>query len=164
MADSRDADLFWARVGIRGSDDCWPWLGATNTSGYGAVAWAGVTYTAHRVAAWLCGLVGSPSMPEDRIDGLILHSCDNPPCCNPAHFEVGTSGKNQVDAYARGRRQPLRGGVDHPVAKLLPDQVRAIRQEYATGHKTQKELASQYGVNQVSISHAVRRETYAWIS
>ena len=40
--------------------------------------------------------------------GLIVgHKCDNPPCCNPAHLEAITHGKNSRDLYRRGRRPSL---------------------------------------------------------
>jgi len=34
---------------------------------------------------------------------LVLHSCDNPACCNWRHLRVGTHRENQMDAVARGR-------------------------------------------------------------
>ena len=38
-------------------------------------------------------------------DGLVVrHKCDNPPCINPAHLEIGTQADNIADAFARGRR------------------------------------------------------------
>lgn len=37
-------------------------------------------------------------------DGMqVLHSCDNPPCCNPDHLRVGTSLNNARDMVGRGR-------------------------------------------------------------
>ncbi|MFB9187253.1 HNH endonuclease signature motif containing protein [Dactylosporangium sucinum] len=37
-------------------------------------------------------------------DGLqVLHSCDNPPCCNPAHLSIGTQAENMQQMVARGR-------------------------------------------------------------
>lgn len=36
----------------------------------------------------------------------VLHSCDNPPCVNPAHLRVGTGSENQQDAWDRKRRKP----------------------------------------------------------
>lgn len=105
MAAKQTPESFWARVDIRGEDECWPWMGSTNNSGYGTVGWDGAVYCAHRVAAWLEGLVESPAAPEDKLsDQFVLHQCDNPPCCNPNHFKTGTQAQNLQEAYDRGRK------------------------------------------------------------
>lgn len=37
-------------------------------------------------------------------DGLaVMHSCDNPRCCNPEHLSVGTHRDNVLDSVAKGR-------------------------------------------------------------
>jgi hypothetical protein len=37
----------------------------------------------------------------------VMHKCDNPPCCNPSHLELGTRKQNLQDSAARGRH-PLK--------------------------------------------------------
>lgn len=40
---------------------------------------------------------------------LALHSCDNPPCFNPAHLRLGNKHENAVDSINRGRHYtPMR--------------------------------------------------------
>lgn len=51
-------------------------------------------------------------------------------------------------------------GVAHPFAKLTEDDVFEIREAYAAGGVTQKELALQYGVHQAQICRVVRYQTY----
>ena len=77
-------------------DQCWPWTGPTLRDGYGQFNVGGTSYRAHRVA-W--ELTNGP-IP----DGLeVLHACDNPPCCNPAHLSVGTHAENVADAKRKGK-------------------------------------------------------------
>jgi hypothetical protein len=33
----------------------------------------------------------------------VLHLCDNPPCCNPAHLHLGDQKINADERHARGR-------------------------------------------------------------
>lgn len=62
-------------------------------------------YTAHRVAAWLSGLVDSPAAPESSDSSQhVLHRCDSPGCCKPAHLFTGTYSDNLRDAYSKDRR------------------------------------------------------------
>jgi len=159
MSPRQTAETFWSRVAVRGPNDCWDWVGSHNSTGYGVVAWDGEYYTAHRVAAWLHGLVSSPRAPHSkRSKKHVLHKCDRRPCCNPEHFFLGNYTDNQKDAYAKGRKvQPK--GANHVNAKLTVATVRHIRRRYTNGEK-QVSLAKEYGVSQRAISRVVRGETY----
>ena len=63
-------------------------------------------------------------------DGMVvMHSCDNPACVNPAHLSVGTYKENTAQMAARGRHpRPGRKGEASPQAKLDDATVRLIRQ------------------------------------
>jgi hypothetical protein len=74
---------FWSRVKIGTRDDCWLWTGTMSTAGYGRLRNNGPRIYAHRVAYML-------SIGEIPDGLLVLHACDNPPCCNPDHLNVGT--------------------------------------------------------------------------
>lgn len=152
-------ESFWDKVEINSLDKCWPYTGAHNNTGYGTIGWHGVTHCAHRIAAWLLGFVEYPNAPKDKTGtGFILHSCDNPSCCNPTHWDIGTYTTNQLDAYKRGRRaQPA--GESHTNAKLTNKQAADIRNRYRDG-VYQKELAKLFGVSQRVISLVTRGETY----
>lgn len=157
MSRKQTAESFWARV--KKSPGCWEWQGSCNTTGYGTVAWHQKNYTAHRIAAWLSGLVTSPSAPTSSKEPLhVLHKCDNRKCCNPQHFFIGTYADNQLDAYTKKRRAQPKGGL-HVNAKLTSEQANVIRESYDKG-QTQVALANAYGVSQVTISLIVRRKTY----
>jgi len=86
-------DPFWTRVDMSG-DDCWPWLGPLNETGYGTVWRGGRKLKAHRVAYELA--VGP--VP----DGLELdHLCRVRACVRPAHLEPVTHRVNLNRARSR---------------------------------------------------------------
>ncbi len=153
------AESFWAKVKVCERNNCWEWQNSCNSTGYGTVSWHGKVHTAHRVAAWLSGLVGDPKAPINKHEPThVLHKCDNRKCCNPNHFFLGSYTDNQLDAYAKKRRtQPK--GASHANAKLTTLQVAKIRKRYAAG-EYQVPLAKEHGVSQRVISLIIRGETY----
>jgi hypothetical protein len=80
-----------------GPDGCWPWTGARQRQGYGRTSIGPRHLRAHRVV--LGAALGRELSPRE----YVLHHCDNPPCCNPAHLFLGTSSDNMRDAVAKGR-------------------------------------------------------------
>lgn len=158
MSTKQTAESFWNRVNEL-PNGCWEWSGACNNTGYGTVAWNGKVFTAHRVAAYLNGLVSSMSAPEHSRDPThVLHKCDNRKCCNPAHFFLGSFTDNMHDAYNKKRKtQPQ--GEHHANAKLTKEQVMEIRSRYMQG-ELQVPLAKEFNVSQRCISLIVRGETY----
>lgn len=158
MSAKQTPESFWKRV-CKNKGGCWDWSGACNNTGYGTVAWHGSVYTAHRVAAWLSGLVASPVAPKSRRDkNHVLHSCDNRRCCNPKHFFLGSFSDNMKDAYAKNRKKQPKG-EQHANSKLTNRQAASIRNSYAKG-QTQTKLAAAYGVSQRTISLIIRGESY----
>lgn len=134
------AERFWSKVQI--TPACWEWQAARHTFGYGKY-WDGErVLDAHRVSyAFHNGPIPS---------GMVVrHKCDNPPCVNPDHLELGTQAQNIADAVARGRYGDRRGrgqgrlGEQHQGAKLCAEAVREIR----ASSDPARVLAERYGVS-----------------
>lgn len=139
-----------------GAKACWPWLGATDKGGYGQFSVGrdgdrSLHDTSHRVALRLT--LGR------AIDGWGLHSCDNPPCCNPAHLREGSRAENNDDALARHR---FAIGERHGSARLTDDDVRIIRAHAANGESLTA-LATSHGVALPTVSDIVHRRTWSWL-
>lgn len=89
------ADTFWSHVEKKASG-CWEWSRSRTPQGYGQLVFRRLLTGAHRVAY----TIAKGEIPEGM---LILHSCDNPPCCNPDHLRAGTQKENGKDMKARKR-------------------------------------------------------------
>lgn len=80
---------------------CWEYSGP-RTKGYGIINFRGENMRVHRLMFCLENGIEIPHLM------CICHSCDNPPCCNPAHLWLGSIAANNRDAIAKGRRGRLR--------------------------------------------------------
>lgn len=140
----RPTKPFWDYVDKRGVDECWPWIGGRMTFGYGS--WRGMT--AHRKAAELT----YGAIPDDMV---VMHSCDNPPCVNPKHLNLGTMADNNADRHAKGR-SGLHGGIRNGRARLTPVEVGEIRRRYKRGQVKMVDLADEFKICVSQISEIVR--------
>lgn len=91
---------FWEKVQRGTADECWPWTRSCVSAGYGGFQMQGKWWSTHRLAYALT----YGEIPEDQ---WVLHHCDNPPCCNPAHLFLGGPPENTADMWNKGRQ-----GVD----------------------------------------------------
>lgn len=156
----KTTEEFWARVDKSG--DCWEWLGYIDEFGYGRVRWGvgGRVTRAHRLAAFLSGLVDDPKAPKNRKGpGFVLHRCDNRRCCNPEHLFVGSQTDNMNDMYSKSRHPIRRGGANEQ-AKLSNGQAAYVRALYATDCWKQAEIAELLGVTPTIVSRVIRDTTY----
>jgi hypothetical protein len=151
---------FWSKVKLPdliGTDECWEWHGRKVFSGdgYGSFDYAHKTINAHRLAYKFA--VGP--IP----DGIcVLHRCDNPPCCNPAHLFLGTRDINNKDRAAKGRSAPVHGEYNGH-AKLTAEQVIDIRQRYIPYKVSYTDLGIEFGVSQDAIYRIVKRKNWRWL-
>lgn len=144
---------FWARVDIKGPDECWPWLGSKTDGGYGTCNYGPLGTTAHRVAYLLQGNI----LTDEQ---QVLHSCDNPPCMNPAHLFAGTQVENLEDMRRKGRAPDYRNFGEHNGRSRFTDkEVKAIRIAHEHG-SSQTELARAFDVSITSINRIVHGKSH----
>lgn len=144
-----------------GATGCMEWLAARDPSGYGRFSVAtSRARLAHRVAYVL-------AEGEDPGVGVLRHTCDNPPCCNPNHLLLGTHADNMADKVAKGRHTwPVRSGSANPRAKLSDTDVWRIVAALDAGASV-PDLALAYSVSRSTIEtikYGTRRPTAALIA
>jgi hypothetical protein len=153
---SRRANIearFWPKVRKAGDDECWEWIAkARHPFGYGRMTTGrGNQIRAHQVAY----VLSNGAIPEGQ---NVLHSCDNPPCCNPRHLFLGTQKENTMDMKAKGRgsNPPTHYGEEHPRAKFSEADVRRILAD----KRPAKIIAAEYGVTPKTIYCLRRGDTW----
>lgn len=84
----------------------------------------------------------------------VLHTCHrgDDGCVNLRHLYLGTNEQNVRDMVNAGRARGGRQGR----RKLMPEQVREIRNRYAAGGVTYASLAAEYGVSEGTVRQLVR--------
>lgn len=96
------SERFWDKVNRGNPTECWPWVAAKSSTGYGQLCIDGKTRKAHRVAYEL--QVG-PIPVGMQID----HRCFNRCCVNPAHLRAVTHKQNMENH--QGARRNSKSGV-----------------------------------------------------
>jgi hypothetical protein len=147
------AERLWSKVDCSGGPDaCWIWQGAIGSNGYGNIGTGRVmTEHVHRVVYRLRYGEVPPGL-------FVLHRCDNPRCCNPAHLFLGTHTDNMRDMWEKGRGSRLgcpyqppdhrrARGPANGAAKLTDEIVREIRRSSVDAGS----LARLFGVTRENI-------------
>lgn len=134
---------------------CWLWVGPCDKNGYGKAAEKGSvhnrprTVRAHRRSYE----VNRGAIPE-RLH--VLHRCDTPACVNPDHLFLGTNMDNVRDMVSKGRQPRGEGGGR---AKLTEADAKAIFWDT----RSQENIASEYGINQTTVSRIKLRQLWSHI-
>jgi len=125
-------------------DACWLWQGMINEAGYGCYGGdLSQEYFGSNLAHRIIFEIEHGQRPV-----VVMHKCDNPPCCNLAHLLGGTHAENAEDCRNKGRNKlpPALQGGTNPIAKLSEDQVRKVILRLANG-ESQTEIATELNVS-----------------
>mgnify|MGYP001217049446 CR=1 FL=1 len=151
-------ERFWRYV--EKADGCWKWTGGgRNDKGYGHISSGGrdgKNILVHRLSYE----IHNGSIPDGMV---VMHSCDNPSCVNPAHLRAGTTSENIKEAYLKGRKvcqPPHKQGESHGAAKITDQIVREIRSEK---DKTIRQIARERGLSESLVSRVRHRQTWRHI-
>lgn len=151
------ADRFPRFVPAGAPDECWEWRGNRGKNGYGVISVDNRHVYAHRIAyEFTHGPIG--------VGMVVMHSCDNRPCVNPAHLSLGTVKDNNDDARRKGRMPPGPPRRDHrgslnPQSKLTEAQVAEIRRRGATG-ESRPAIARDYGISASAVYGILRGHSW----
>lgn len=145
-----DIERFISFVDVGDDEYCWTWKGGKGAQGHGRFWLNGSMRVASRVAF----IIWNGPIPEGL---LVLHNCDNPPCCNPRHLRVGTSLDNITDMYARNPRSRMNRpkGQNNHNTKMTYEMVMSAAERISSGSSFRKE-AKRIGVATSSLHAAIR--------
>jgi hypothetical protein len=179
-------ELFWKKVNKNGPipdpaiygniGPCWMWEGSIGTGGYGKfwhggkIKNGGKYYPTHRLSLFLFNGELHPEL-------FVLHSCDNPPCCNPSHLREGTKKQNYADAKSKGRntcgeksrlrKNPwlVRGEENNNSKLIKTDVLEIIKLGDASKCKplmSQRKIAKLFKIAQSHVGRIIRRESWKY--
>jgi hypothetical protein len=133
------------------SDGCHEWRGSRTKDGYGHTRFNGAVWLSHRLSYFA---THGPIAP-----GLVVrHSCDNPPCINPAHLSTGSIKANVHDSISRKR---FANGERVSTHKVTDDEVAYIREAGTARTHTHAELADLFAISKPHVAKIIRGERRA---
>jgi len=160
---------FWSKVDVKDEDHCWVWKNKCQAY-YPQFWYEGKMILTHRMAYALhydrMDLIENKSNDYHKNNNnfsCVLHSCDNPKCCNPHHLFLGTNKDNILDKVNKNRSQRMRGSINGN-SKLTKDQVLCIRNEYVPRKNGGLAyFAKKYGISTTQVHDIIQNKTWKHI-
>lgn len=149
-------ERFWRGVSRGSTTECWAYVRGPNRGRYGL---------------FQVGGKGSPHVGAHRysfelhygpvpVGLVVMHSCDNPRCVNPAHLSAGTPKQNTADMIAKGRRSALAPVGERNGKSVITAEV--ARQIKASA-KSNADLARHFGVSPNTVRGVRTGRTWAHV-
>lgn len=148
-------ERFWSKVTVGATDACWLWGGAVSSSGYGVFQRGKRGELLTRAHRFSYELHYEPIPPKL----LVMHSCNNKLCVNPAHLSVGTHTDNIIAAWKDGLRKSSKhiGEVNR---KLTDELVKDLIHKHKARPLPLKHYASALKVSISCISSILTGKTW----
>lgn len=143
------SERFWEKVEAGNKAECWEWRGSKDRHGYGKINTSSPdvkTVYAHRLSY----LMENGHLQDEEV---VMHTCDNPSCVNPAHLIAGTQSENIRDAIQKGRKTYL---SQRSLCALQAEKVKSLISSGTNRHA----IADAFGVSIHVINDVARGKTY----
>lgn len=152
---------FWSKVDKSNPEGCWPWTGVKLARATPKLEPYGIFDIGRKIvlAARMSYALHANADPGEM---LVCHTCDNPPCVNPAHLFLGTPKDNSDDKVAKGRESHCIG-EQNGCAKATNEIVAAIFTA-DTRRGDIEVMARKYGVSSTVVSLIRRRKIWRHVT
>jgi hypothetical protein len=139
-------ELARTKIVIDYKTGCHVWNGARCGNGYGYITLRNgknkKNYLLHRV-------VYEIEAEESVVGKVVMHTCDNPSCCNIMHLMLGDRSQNTKDMVSKNRHPKHMKKCDENVnRKLSKESIAAI----LSSTLSSRTLCKEYGVHHSTIS------------
>lgn len=135
MEKKKREELFWSKVAVKSSEECWNWTACLDRCGYGQFNNGIIMCKAHRFA-W--ELHYNQKVPTGM---CILHHCDNPACVNHHHLYCGTQKDNAQDRVTRGRTN-----ITYSCLEVSPEKIQLIKKLHKVDKLSYRKISKIVGV------------------
>ena len=144
-------DRFWAKVDVKGPNECWEWKANKNNMGYGMFSCRGLGYFNKKLAHRLSFEDANGPIEDGK---HIMHACDNPACVNPGHLSAGSRKENMVDCARKFR---------YKQQKYHADKIVLLLKDYVAGGMSRAELSAKHGIPVSSLSDFTTGDSHLWL-